>query len=176
MNEKNNTVIIGGIEYVPKEDAKNKNTVVCLDRFSTRQESKLHKLLQSSGYGFHDVPDHISEIDAVEKEIVVTDSANVCMIVGKSVRARLFLRRYVSIEEKKMTAPNLGYITIDKNYEGKEIRSKYSLKAVKGSIAFFEAVPDNGEALSIKLKHDYPITIENNDFKFVIAPRVDNDS
>jgi hypothetical protein len=181
VTETNNemmSVIIGGKEYVPKsalEELKNNGggRVVCNDRFTIKQESAMHIALQSAGYGFHDVPDCISEAEAAEDDIAVMDAANVCMVCGKTLRAKLFLRRYVSIEQKKGKMPNLDYIKND--YEGQDIKSKYALTSILGAMNFFKKSPGNQGAASFKMKRDYPITIEDDDFRFIIAPRVESE-
>ena len=106
-----------------------------------------------------------------QKKVCVMDRANVCMIIAKSSRAKQVLAKYVDIEST-IKAPKL-------NYKGdlKQTSCKYSSDYMQKCTNFFACLNSATELIVFKLlfKEDYPLTALNDDWEFILAPRVDNE-
>jgi hypothetical protein len=142
-----------------------------VDRFSTSEERKFHKQL---GKFMTEEIDCISETYALNmEECCVVDRANVCMIVAKTERARLILRRYMNVEIEKESKE----VKLDYEMPKDVLTSKYSSTYLHHAMLFMSAlnIKSHDESVIIKLKKDFPITIESKDFKFILAPRAHGD-
>lgn len=143
------------------------------ETFSVIEEGKMHKAMSKI---LNDALDCVSETFCLNmKEVVVIDSANVCMFVAKTDRAKGFLRRYIDVEQEKDDKD----VKLEYEMPTKEnvLKSKYSSDYMKKALDFFAVLNTKNitTGVNIKIKNDYPMTIENDDFKFVLAPRVEND-
>ena len=92
---------------------------------------------------------------------------NVAMIVPKTKWFRDSLIKVYDVGES--TVPELNYYSEKDKIE--ESVSRYS-----GSyMVFVMNLVKHYEAVTMKVNKDYPLTIETEDFIFVLAPRVDNE-
>lgn len=141
-----------------------------INLFSTKEESKIHNAL---GKLFCDVSCPVSETWALKQErVVVFDPATVCLIASRSDRAKLILRRYIDAEDEEKKFPELKY-----KLEKEPLKSKYANNYMKKAMDIFIASSiedDDNESVTIKVSKDYPMTIYNKDFEFVLAPRVED--
>ena len=96
-----------------------------------------------------------------QKDIAAMDPANVMMVIALSEKARRFLFRFAKKDAK---IPKLAY---EKNGS-----SKYSSNYLSLAIDFLKVSSE--ESIRISCQADYPITLENDHFKIIIAPRVDD--
>lgn len=163
-----NGIILNEKTYVLKGSF---NKVECKDRFTTEQEAKIHKVLQEINKCYNEVVDCITEEEAISKPIAAMDGANVSMVIAKTDRAKLVLRRYYTGEIK---IPELLYNDLP---EKKEIKSMYSIEYLNDIMKFFRVmmkIHDCGK-ITMRIKPDFPMTIEDNDFRFILAPRVGDD-
>jgi len=167
-----NEITIDGQTYVLKSIKKEK--VKCEDRFNTKEEAQIHKMIQKAGYGFHEELDCLSEIEILEKDkVAVMDAANVSLIFAISNRAKLILRRYIN-HDTEMKIPELKYDDLPNK---KEIEAMYSSECLESLLNFFkifDKMTKEGN-VKIKIKPDFPMTIYNTDFGFIVAPRVEGD-
>lgn len=102
-------------------------------------------------------------------EFIVLDTTNVMGFVPITPRARLLLKPFISVDTDLKKAPTLDYSIGDK--EPTPV-SSYGTEYLLVAVKFFESL---GEKVSLKLKKDYPITLFNDDFEVIIAPRVGGD-
>jgi hypothetical protein len=155
--------------YIKKEQAK---IPPAFEHYPVEVESRLHTKLKKL---LKPVVDCITEYDAVKEAFGVMDGANVLMVVARSMRARALLRRYVSVDvdlDARQRIPELTYT------EGAQWKSWYSVDYMLPIMDFFSATKESKNdsvGVNFKIGTDYPITICNDDFEFILAPRVSNE-
>jgi hypothetical protein len=169
MTDQPETMTINGHEYVLKESLKEK-TVEC-ERYKTQDEAKLHKALRKF---LNEDTQCISEQEALNRDVVaVMDPANVLMVIAKSDRAKMVLRRYIYFEDKEVKPPELKYDDVTD-----EPISKYSVEYLHHIINFlstYDKISDDVGSVKIKVKNDYPVTWLNDEWEIILSPRIDND-
>lgn len=95
------------------------------------------------------------------------DPANVCMIIPlKKWVKDAIISIFDTGEPAK--APELDYKTIT---AGTAQSSKYSMDYLKIGLK----LAGYYESVKISMKHEYPLTLETEDFKIILAPRVSHD-
>jgi len=100
----------------------------------------------------------------------VTCPANVSLIVAKSEFGKKLLLRFLNIvgEGENGKPPiTLDYFTAEKEIP----KSKYSLEYIYNLLEIFKY----DDSVSISLKKDFPMTIENKDFRVILAPRIEDE-
>ena len=141
-------------------------------RFSPREEIRLLRLFNRI---FDDnLEQGYSEELAVLKGVCVTDSANVLLCEALTEQAKRFLCKYKWLEEGD---EDKG----DNIYKKPELN--YSMQLSTIAVCCFNAeymqkimsIMNLGEKIKITSKADYPITIENEHFKFILAPRIEDE-
>jgi len=144
-----------------------RSETVEIKRFDAKIEAKmlvkLSKILEQRDNNYTE-----SEVLNLD-EICVIDNTMVSVIRAKAVEARLFLNRFV---DKSLDKPPIDQL--DWHQEGGEIKTRYPLEYIKKYIDFFDAMKGLNDSLVVKIKEDYPCSIENKYFQVIIAPRVDN--
>jgi hypothetical protein len=157
------TININGKEYVLKSELKKNNESSC-EYFEWDDEQRLHNTLNKI---INYKKKCLSEKSAMKrKNLCATDSINVFMIIAKTQRAKTIIRRYINPDDKLQEEPKI-------EYESDSIaKSKYSLGYLTKMFDFFDILTDNSVVFT--MKEDYPLTVENNDFKIILAPRVEN--
>lgn len=138
--------------------------------FELHEENKLHKVF---GELISSKTDCVSEEKALNcKRLGVCDPANIFIAEALTVRAKMFLRRYVDVDR---TLDDKDFANLKYNRKGIS-KSKFSIHYLKIVFDFFglEIDSENWQAVYVSVNKDYPITVENGDFKFILAPRVDN--
>lgn len=131
--------------------------------YELKTEAKIHKTLDKGH--FIEETDTFSEAQAIKKRLCVMNPENTLMIVGKSERARMILRRYVDTDTKNQQEPKLEYKTCG--------RAGYSRELVSWIMELFKMTSDDTESVKIWTAKDYPMTAEDEDFKIILAPRVE---
>jgi hypothetical protein len=131
------------------------------------EEYKIQRAIEKV---FIDNHNKYSPVD--EENWFITCPANVSLIIAKSDYGKKLLLRFLNIDDngkpmKDTKSPSLDYFT--KELEIPKV--KISMEYLTNILEIFKY----DDAVSITLKHDYPITIENNDFKCIIAPRVEGE-
>ena len=96
----------------------------------------------------------------------IMDCSNICMVIGKTDIAKTLLIPF-SNTESKSRIPELNY-----SVEDKLKTCKYSTEFMLKILQVFKILDKNP---SFSVMQEFPITIENEDFKFILAPVVDND-
>lgn len=135
-----------------------------VNRFELKLETKLltkiGKLLTSI--------EGMTEEQAIKlSQVAVMDSANVCMIIGRTEEAKRVLSRFTTQEQQEsIKVPELEYST-NKNVSKSKYSNEY-LKKIFELMTLFETT-------IISVAHDYPATLENEHFKIILAPRVGDD-
>lgn len=117
---------------------------------------------------FDKSPNELSRNEILaEKRIVVCDKSFVCAIEALNPEARLILKPFYN---KVADLPPLDNLEYTEKLAGREIRSRYSFDYFNRIIAVLKAakIP----TLDIKINVDFPITIETELFRFVLAPRI----
>ena len=105
-----------------------------------------------------------------KKNFGVLDTVCVCMFIPKTEFMRDILREFTN-KDGRHEIPELNYKSSDEN-----ITSKYSLEYLEKIIKLFKVIDtDDENSLSFSMKKDHPITIENEELKVILAPRVDNE-
>jgi len=159
-----------------------------LRRFDIKTEAKVIKalsgiLIQSSA--------PYSEDEAITKPIFCTiDPTNCMMVIAISEEAKRTLSRFIDKdtgrEDKIFKIPELSYL-VETSLSGVPITCKYSgtlMTAIFKIFAAFEQTLSESRrnsrghecsTIKISMKQDYPMTLENDHFKVIVAPRVAND-
>jgi hypothetical protein len=154
------TIQVDGVEFVPKEESAQE--IPDFNPFSKAESKKIGKALDNM-FSKADSPIDFSE--ALKKEnLVVLDPANVGAVVAKSPRAKALLCAYRERDGSQ------NWKSLDYKKQKKGV-SKFSIEYLKMGIALFDCFP----SAWLKVAKDYPLTICNNDFEFVCAPRVEGD-
>ena len=113
---------------------------------------------------------HSDEVLMSKENVAVMDGANICMVVAKSEKAKMLLKKYINIDKDDVKVPEL---TFDTNCV-----SKYDAEEIKNITDFFYSLRETNNKsveVSIEMNKDHPIKIFNDDFEFILAPRVDGD-
>ena len=145
-----------------------------LRRFGIKTEAKVIKalsgiLIQSSA--------PYSEDEAITKPIFCTmDPANYMMVIAISEEAKRTLSRFIDKdterEDKIFKIPEISYL-VETSLSGMPITCKYSSTLMTAIFKIFAAI--GYETVKISMKQDYPMALENDHFKVIVAPRVAND-
>lgn len=129
---------------------------------SLKEEYKLLQALESIFYDYHN-----TELPTQEHGYSIVDSANICVCEAKSDDAKKLILRFIDNENSK----NLNSLDFSPimPLEAQKVKAsmEYTLKIIK----ILEMTDD---AITLTAKKDYPICFENKDFKFILAPRVEN--
>ena len=133
-----------------------------IKRFDAKIESKLltqiSKLLKQQN--------EVTEEKAIESEtpIGVMDATNVSMVIAKTEESKRVLSRFLTEREDKI--PELDYKTARTNNT-----AKYPISYVIKIMAILNVTNDS---VNISLLNDFPSTFENDHFKIILAPRIEN--
>jgi len=105
------------------------------------------------------------------KTACVMDPANVCQIESKSKLGKSLLKDFV------MNDNEIKPVKLDYEAQKNDLvsSSTYSLDYLNKIINIFYLFKADVPRIKISVKNDYPMTLENDDIKIILAPRVDND-
>ena len=106
------------------------------------------------------------EYDAL-KQVRVTDSICVCLIESKTEQAKEMLFTFVD----KGNSRGSERVAVDYTSDSLPAVSKFDLNFIMPALKIIEE-SSTEENVLLSLKKDYPLTIENENFKIIIAPRV----
>jgi len=138
------------------------NFVEPIMRFPIEQEAKLLKAFDR----IFQIENVYTEEKAVKTDnLCAVDPAHVCLVKAKSERAKRFLARFAN---KGVRIPGFSYAVSSKK---KVIpKSLYSLDYFQNVIKIFACINDH---FAITIGKDLPATIEDEDFSFLLAPRIE---
>jgi len=135
-----------------------------IKRFDAGKIAKLTKALNK----IFEQTNNCSEDDAVNlNDCQVTDVAHVCMVVAKTEEAKRVLSLFVDTSNIPKL-PLLNY-RADANTE---CTANYSTDYI---LLIMNVLKHTQDYIKISLKEDFPSTLETKHFKFLLAPRIDND-
>ena len=157
-------------------------------RFDITTEAKVIKAL--SGILTQSTTPY-SEDEAITKPVFCTmDPSDCIMIIAISEEAKRTLSRFIDKdtgrEDKIFKIPKISYL-VETSLSGVPITCKYSgtlMTAIFKIFAAFEQILSESRrnsrghecsTIKISMKQDYPMTLENDHFKVIVAPRVAND-
>ena len=135
------------------------------EHFDIKQESKILKAMNNI---FEDQARLVSEDEIVNAEnIMAVDPAHVCMVIAKTSKAKIVLRRFYNpdVNHKEPDIESLGLL---KTMGCSLYATDYFLNIMK----IIESVDDH---FKIRLGTDTPCIIETDDFKFLLAPRIESE-
>lgn len=132
-------------------------------RFPVKDEMKLTVLLLKIFNGYNEV----AEDYLIKNERIVTDPSNVCGVWGKSEEAKRLLSKFVNLECDK-DIPKLNFKSKDADAV---ISSKFALEYFE---RFMQIIKVTSDTFRISCNKDYPVQIENKDFCFLLAPRIES--
>lgn len=148
-----------------------------MNRFDIKTEVKVLKALKRL---LEEVENTYSEDEIIKKNVINViegnkknifnkmDNANVMMIIAKSQEAKLSMIRFIEKDDDRETRePKLIYNDVN---DGIEIISDYNVRFFANIIRLFECLD---EKVRIRIKKDYPMTIENNHFRVILAPTIE---
>lgn len=137
-----------------------------IERYDIKQETKVLKAL--SGI-FMEEKCLVSEDEIINSDdIMAVDQAHVCMAIAKTSRAKICLRRFYN-PDVSHKEPCLEAMGINKPYGGD---SAYSTDYFVNIMKVVQACDDH---FHIRLGHDTPCIIETEDFRFLLAPRIESE-
>ena len=135
-------------------------------RFEPKEEAEIIKRV--SKVLTRDIDNPITEEKAVKMSFFgILDTANVCMVIAKSEQAKRVLSRFKDSEDREEKEPKLDY-----NVKKELVTSRYSYDYLKPILNLMTYISDNNQ---FSLRNDYPLSIDNDHFKIILAPRVEND-
>ena len=94
----------------------------------------------------------------------------VCMIIGKNNISKKILNNFVYKDDNKNTRLPELYYDIGQEDVGNFISSKYSVDYLLSILKIFNTYDSNPK---VSMKEDYPLTLEDDYFKIILAPRVE---
>jgi len=133
-------------------------------KLNIKEKSKLYKKISL----LIKEPEKQSENDIQSFLGSIIDDNCIFMIVAKSQEMKEILKSFASEKRNKEVPNNLNYFSINNN---EEIKAMYNTKCFYKIINIFNCF--DYESFSIKIKKDYPATIENKHLKIVLAPRIE---
>lgn len=151
---------LNGKKYVLKETKKEKEFTI-EEGYSSKDRLLVHKALNK----FLEYSDTIKNLD-ISKDICAMDGGNVMMVVAKTPRAKVILHQYHAGTNCKI--PELEYKAKAKEV----IKSKYSTEYITLGINLLKITE---ESILYFIKGDYPLTMETDDWKIILAPRIENE-
>jgi len=133
-------------------------------RFDEKKYLKLIKLISNL---FQIQTESVNEEWILENDVNVIDPANVCLVQAKTEEAKSLLVLFKSFESDKKN-PELDF-----KCEANTIqKSRYSQEYMRKILEILNVVDDG---VNFTLKADFPILVENKHFKFVLAPRIEQE-
>lgn len=142
-----------------------------VDRFNSTQEEKiisaLNVMFDNNGI------DTMSEEEVLDGACVI-DACNVLLVCGKSEKANRILSHYISFETERKEMPKWDFIA--ENQDGKALypsSSRFSMEYLNKIFKFFDKCGE--EAVRISVLNNHPIKIEDSNFAFILAPRIEQD-
>jgi len=109
------------------------------------------------------------KIEDVEN-IALLDKSNICLAISKNEQAKMLL--YMFLDSDYTIDKNNRNLNLKLEYKFRtEIKSKYSTLFLRRILRILELSNDK-DTIEIQMGTDYPITLSNEHFKFVLAPRV----
>lgn len=165
-----NEIKLNGEDYVLKSSIVNKKNEI--ESYTNGYNQKTYlKLLNSLSKLLTITSCPMPQDIAFEKErLNVMDAANVLLVVAKSKRAKDILRMCVYYDDYEYQKP----VALDFVNEGEHSSSKFSVDYIKKIISFFSFLDDNG-SVCVAVSKDFPSLYANEDWEFILAPRVDNE-
>jgi hypothetical protein len=138
-----------------------------LERFDIKTETKILNALSKI---FSEMTCLVSEEDiCLVENVLVTDGAHVCLVVAKTNRAKLILRRFYD-PELTHKEPCLTFRDSRNNIEAGN--SLYSLDYF---LSIQKVIKEVSDHFQIKLGTDSPCIVETDDFRFLLAPRIESE-
>src|SRR3990167_2814498 len=101
-----------------------------------------------------------------EDDLAVMDPANVCEFIAKTENGKRLLARFIESDADKTAIP-----TLDFKRDGIAV-SKYSIEYLTKIMNMFNIM---GTSVKLTMANDYPLMLENDDFKVFLAQRVPDD-
>jgi len=108
--------------------------------------------------------EHPTLEDIKDKQIGILDESNCLMIISKSLDMKDLTKIFIdkNADEHRQKIPELVY-------DGEGV-CKYGADFLKLAVNVFIALEENP---ILSIKKDYPITLESDSVKIIIAPRID---
>jgi hypothetical protein len=134
------------------------------ERFDIKIEAKVLKAL--SGI-FLEMKNLVNEEEIINEEnIAVCDPSHVCMVIAKTTRAKILLRRFFD-PDNVPKVPHLDFSTV-KGGGNSSFSTDFFLSIMK----CLEHINDH---FNVKMGVDNPCIIESEDFIFLLAPRIESE-
>ena len=136
-------------------------------RFDAGQLTKITKALDK----IFTQTNNCSEDTAVNLDrCVAVDPAHVCMVIAQTEEAKRCLSLFVNTEQTPKT-PESDYVVRSSDIN-KLYTASYSMDYM---ISILNVLKHTQDYFKISLKEDFPSTIETEHFKFLLAPRIEED-
>lgn len=128
-----------------------------MERYELKKETKIMKALSRF---FKDATDPKTD---VTKEVAKMTEDNVCLVEAKTPAAKFCLNRFIEKDEVEQKIPKL-------KYGNNGFQSKYPENYILRMSELFNIFKNEGVVIS--MNEDMPITMENSEFKVILAPRI----
>jgi len=102
------------------------------------------------------------------EHIFILDPALICGLIPKTDESKILIRDFINLDIHNKKNPSVEYTQEVLKYG---CECKYSTQYLKLIINLFECC---NESVKISTAHEYPITFENDLFKVILAPRIEN--
>ncbi len=129
-----------------------------------------YKLLEALENIFND--NHNKYKPLKEENYIALCPSNVCMVIAKNDEAKRWILRFLSVDSEGNTNRTLPTLDL-KSEKGEEQKVKLSMEYMEKIFKILSKTDD--DSISITAKKYYPSVIENKYFKFILAPRIEND-
>jgi hypothetical protein len=116
----------------------------------------------------------ISDVPIPEEEIInlatvnIINKTNTLLITAKTEEAKRILSRFIRSKEDIIF--KCDQFEYNNPLSGIEIKSNYSIKLLKQLIDFLNV--GGIENITLKMKNNYPLLMENKHFWVILAPRI----
>jgi len=124
---------------------------------------------------FNDTDDSISYAIAKKRKVVsIMDSAYIIRIDAKTDEAKKVIYDFIDVDNNKSNKPtNLSYMIDTFTDLEKETSAEFSVEYLKWIFKFFDILNEEiCGSVFIKVRKDYPLTVEDKHFKIILAPRI----
>lgn len=141
--------------------------VVDTEEYDEPHGERILKKICELIYGNRNHKERNTETNIPEKHIELMNTDNVCMIISKTHKAKMLLSKIPRIERTTpIRQPELDYTTTNIP------TCRYSTDYIHmiNQVLFTDEKDDKTR---ITMKEDYPATIENTNFKILLAPVVE---
>jgi hypothetical protein len=114
------------------------------------------------------IPEDNLNLEGMTEDIGYMTEDNILMLICKTQRAKEIFKRFTNKHIKQQNIPKLVYSITEKE-QGITNISRYNTEYL---LRILNILKYTFDSVDISLKRDYPITLETEHFKIILAPKM----